>query len=183
MFVGVTVPTRDLLSRSCMQTGSEPGIALDPTILVIAVACGAPATAAFARCVEIPCEHHHLVQTHVATTKRGVWKEICSQQLNHLRHVAHRIKPYLGFGVPIGSAYLSARRTFPIGWPKVRFNPSAPPCFGRKKLPEVRPDLRPAESTAVPSAGPVGRPKVRFNPSPPLVVIPPYTNTPPPPVY
>ena len=25
---------------------------------------------------------------------------------------AHRIKPYLGFGVPVGSAYLSARRTF-----------------------------------------------------------------------
>ena len=46
----------------------------------------------------------------------------------------HRIKPYLGFGVPIGSAYLSARRTFgrPIGRPKVRFNPSPPPCFGRK---------------------------------------------------
>ena len=37
-----------------------------------------------------------------------------------------------GFGVPIGSAYLSARRT-----------------FGR---PKVRTYLRPAESTAVPSA-------------------------------
>ena len=48
--------------------------------------------------------------------------------------LAHRIKPYLGFGVPVGSAYLSARRTFgrPIGRPKVRFNPSPPPCFGRK---------------------------------------------------
>ena len=46
-----------------------------------------------------------------------------------------------GFGVPIGSAYLSARRT-----------------FGR----------------------PIGRPKVRFNPSPPLVLLPPNTNTPPP---
>ena len=28
---------------------------------------------------------------------------------------AHRIKPYLGFGVPVGSAYLSARRTFGRG--------------------------------------------------------------------
>ena len=125
------------------------------------------------------------------------------------RRGAHRIKPYLGFGVPVGSAYLSARRTFgrPIGRPKVRFNPSPPPCFGRKngrtfgrparpaESPAVpsagrsagrkygrtsgRPN-RPAESTAVPPAGRVGRPKVRFNPSPPLVVIPPYTNNPPP---
>ena len=76
-----------------------------------------------------------------------------------------------GVGVPIGSAYLSARRTYrlgvligsaylsarrTIGRPKVRFNLSPPPCFGRKN----------------------GR-KVRFNPSPPLVVIPPYTNNPP----
>ena len=85
--------------------------------------------------------------------------------------LAHRIKPYLGFGVPVGSAYLSARRTFgrPIGRPKVRFNPSPPPCFGRKNgrrygrtfgRPIGRPygrtfgrPARPAESTAVPSAG------------------------------
>ena len=77
--------------------------------------------------------------------------------------IAHRIKPYLGFGVPVGSAYLSARRTFgrPIGRPKVQFNPSPPPCFGRKNgrrygrtfgRPIGRP-ARPAESTAVPSAG------------------------------
>ena len=54
---------------------------------------------------------------------------------------AHRIKPYLGFGVPIGSAYLSARRTF--GRPKVRFNPSPPLVLAEKM----------AGSPAVPSAG------------------------------
>ena len=86
--------------------------------------------------------------------------------------LAHRIKPYLGFGVPVGSAYLSARRTFgrPIGRPKVRFNPSPPPCFGRKN----------GRRYGRTFGRPIGRPKVRFNPSPPLVVRPPYTNNPPP---
>ena len=73
-----------------------------------------------------------------------------------------------GFGVPIGSAYLSARRTFgrPIGRPKVRpyLRPadSAGRKYGRtfgqpigrpKVRPYLRPADRPAESTAVPSAG------------------------------
>ena len=40
--------------------------------------------------------------------------------------------------------------------------------------------FRPAESPAVPSARRLGRPKVRFNPSPPLVLLPPNTNTLPP---
>ena len=79
-----------------------------------------------------------------------------------LRPAAHRIKPYLGFGVPIGSAYLSARRTF--GRPKVRFNPSPPLVLAEKM----------AGGTAVLLAGrsagrrygrtfgwPIGRPKVR----------------------
>ena len=54
-----------------------------------------------------------------------------------------------GFGVPIGSAYLSARRTFgrPIGRPK------------------VRPYLRPADSAGRrygrTFGQPIGRPKVR----------------------
>ena len=62
---------------------------------------------------------------------------------------AHRIKPYLGFGGLIGSADLSARRTF--GRPKVRFNPSPPPpLFWPKNWPEVQPYLRP-----------IGWPKVR----------------------
>ena len=94
--------------------------------------------------------------------------------------LAHRIKPYLGFGVPVGSAYLSARRTFgrPIGRPKVRFNPSPPPCFGRKNgrrygrtfgrpigRPKVRPYLRPAGSAGRKYGRtfgrPIGRPEVR----------------------
>ena len=170
----------------------------------------------------------NFARNHFATLENAIQHKTCAQQspsgqkmtLRVLRHntdiadAAHRIKPYLGFGVPVGSAYLSARRTF--GRPKVRFNPSPPPCFGRKNgrrygrtfgRPKVRPYLRPAESpavpsagrsagrkygrtsgwpnwpaesTAVPPAGRVGRPKVRFNPSPPLVVIPPYTNNPPP---
>ena len=55
-----------------------------------------------------------------------------------------------GFGVPIGSAYLSARRTFgrPIGRPK------------------VRPYLRPADSAGRrygrTFGQPIGRPKVRL---------------------
>ena len=66
-----------------------------------------------------------------------------------------------------GLADLSARRTF--GRPKVRFNPSPPPCLRRKNGRK--------------SGRTFGRPKVRFNPSPPLVLIPPYTNNPPPPPY
>ena len=72
-----------------------------------------------------------------------------------------------------GSAYLSARRTFgrPIGRPKVRFNPSPPPCFGRKNgrrygrtfgrpigRPKVRPYLRPAGSAGRKSGRTSGRP-------------------------
>ena len=99
-----------------------------------------------------------------------------------------------GFGVPVGSAYLSARRTFgrPIGRPKVRPYLRPADSAGRRYGRTFGRPSRPAESTAVPSAGrsasrkygrtfgrPIGRPKVRFNPSPPLVLLPPNTNTPP----
>ena len=64
-----------------------------------------------------------------------------------------------GFGVPIGSAYLSARRTFgrPIGRPKVRPYLRPADSAGRKYgrtfgqpigRPKVRPYLRPADRPA-----------------------------------
>ena len=43
--------------------------------------------------------------------KRMKWAHL-EPILGHFGPSAHRIKPYLGFGVPVGSAYLSARRTF-----------------------------------------------------------------------
>ena len=111
---------------------------------------------------------------------RAVDETVAGRWLGALEGAAHRIKPYLGFGVPVGSAYLSARRTFgrPIGRPKVRFNPSPPPCFGRKNgrrygrtfgrpigRPKVRPYLRPAGSAGRKSGRtfgrPIGRPEVR----------------------
>ena len=85
-----------------------------------------------------------------------------------------------------GTAVLSAGRRYgrtfgrparPAESPAV---PSAGRSAGRKYGRTSGWPNWPAESTAVPPAGRVGRPKVRFNPSPPLVVIPPHTNNPPP---
>ena len=114
---------------------------------------------------------------------------------------ARRNTKLTGLNRTWASAYLSARRTYRLGvlsagrkYGLIRHPPlvlaekmaggTAVPSAGRLGRPKVQPYLRladrPAESTAVPPAGRVGRPKVRFNPSPPLVVIPPYTNNPPP---
>ena len=59
----------------------------------------------------------------------------------------------LGFGVPMGSADLSARRTFgrPIGLPKVRYNPSAPP-FVVLKIPPPPVPLYPPTPTPKPTS-------------------------------
>ena len=91
--------------------------------------------------------------------------------------VAHRIKPELGFSGLIGPADLSARRTF--GRLKIRFNPSPPP-FSAEKTAESPDGLPVGRSAGQKSSQTFGRPKARLNPSTPLVLIPPYTNNPPP---
>ena len=85
-----------------------------------------------------------------------------------------------------GTAVLSAGRSAGRRYGRTFGRPARPaespavPSAGRKYGRTSGWPNWPAESTAVPPAGRVGRPKVRFNPSPPLVVIPPYTNNPPP---
>ena len=69
--------------------------------------------------------------------------------------VAHRIKPDLGFGGLIGSADLSARRTF--GRPKVRFNPYPTIFLAEKtaRLPAGRSASR-KSGLFLPPCGPCG---------------------------